>query len=87
MTCLFSSPLNLCTGGTALARVARSEVFDPREVSVFHCINRSAGSCVPATLVGRHHLDRTVHIVQAKEFLLRVEIVPRLAVDRRALDR
>jgi hypothetical protein len=28
-----------------MARVARGEVFDPREVSVFHCINRSVGSC------------------------------------------
>ena len=28
-----------------MARVARAEVFNPREVSVFHCINRCVRRC------------------------------------------
>lgn len=32
-------------GRVVMARLARAEVFDPGEVSVFHCINRCARRC------------------------------------------
>ena len=33
------------SGDMVMARVARADVFDPKEVSVMHCINKCVRNC------------------------------------------
>ena len=55
-----------------MARVARSEVFDPREVSVLHCINRCVRACHLCgydPLTGSDYDHRKLWIEQRLQFL------------------
>jgi hypothetical protein len=52
--------------------MARGEVFDPREVSVFHCINRCVRSCFLCgcdPLTGIDYDHRKLWIEQRLQFL------------------
>lgn len=54
-----------------MARVARTEVFDPREVSVFHCINALVRRCFlsgPDSFTGRAHEYRKGWIEERLRF-------------------
>ena len=55
-----------------MGRTARSEVFDPAEVSVFHCINRCVRRCFLCgidPLTGADHEHRKAWIEARFEFL------------------
>ena len=55
-----------------MARVARAEVFDPAEVSVFHCINRCVRRCFLCgddPLTGQNYNHRKAWLETRLEFL------------------
>lgn len=55
-----------------MARLARCDVFDPREVSVFHCINRCVRRCFLCgddPVSGKYYNHRKIWLEQRLQFL------------------